>query len=166
MTDSPLPADGRRRPLGVVILSGLQIVRAGFLVAQLAGLSLIAYYELGVQPDDAVRSCLVATALARKLNLREGEVAEVFYDSLIEHVGCLGYAHETYRVWGDDVAANRAAQRTNFAAPTELFTAYVPTLLRNRQAQTRYAVSTRVLRGTFETLESKERLHASHGFAA
>ena len=40
MTDSPLPADDRRRPAGVVILSGLQIVRAGFLVAQLAGLSL------------------------------------------------------------------------------------------------------------------------------
>jgi len=40
MTDSPLSAEDRRRPLGVVILSGLQIVRAGFLVAQLAGLSL------------------------------------------------------------------------------------------------------------------------------
>ena len=42
MTDSPLPAEGRRRPLGVVILSGLQFVRAGFLVAQLAGLTLSA----------------------------------------------------------------------------------------------------------------------------
>ena len=33
----------------------------------------------------------------------------------MEHIGCVGYAHETYLVWGDDVAANRAAQRTNFA---------------------------------------------------
>jgi hypothetical protein len=40
MTDSPLPAEVRRRPAGVIILSGLQFVRAGFLVAQLAGLTL------------------------------------------------------------------------------------------------------------------------------
>ena len=100
----------------------------------LAGLSLISDHGLGLPPDDAVRSCLVATALARKLDLRDGEVAEVFYDALFEHIGCIGYAHETHRVWGDDVAANRAAQRTNFAAPTELFTAYLPTLLRDLEA--------------------------------
>jgi hypothetical protein len=40
MTDSPLPADDRRRPPGVIILSGLQFVRAAFLVAQLGGLHL------------------------------------------------------------------------------------------------------------------------------
>jgi HD-GYP domain-containing protein (c-di-GMP phosphodiesterase class II) len=100
----------------------------------LAGLSLISDHGLGLPPDDAVRSCLVATALARKLDLRDGEVADVFYDSLFEHIGCVGYAHETHRVWGDDLAANRAAQRTNFAAPTELFTAYLPTLLRDLEA--------------------------------
>jgi len=56
-------------------------------------------------------------------------VAGVFYDSLLEHIGCVGYAHETYLVWGDDLAANRAAQRTNFADPRQLFTAYLPSLL-------------------------------------
>jgi HD-GYP domain-containing protein (c-di-GMP phosphodiesterase class II) len=100
----------------------------------LAGLSLISDHGLGLPPDDAVRSCLVATALARQLGLPDGEVAEVFYDSLLEHIGCVGYAHETYRVWGDDVAANRAAQRTNFAAPRELFTTYLPTLLGDLEA--------------------------------
>jgi HD-GYP domain-containing protein (c-di-GMP phosphodiesterase class II) len=119
-------------------------VKGGLRLADLlAGLSLITDYELGVQPDDAVRSCLVATALARKLNLHEGEVAEVFYDSLIEHVGCLGYAHETYRVWGDDVAANRAAQLTNFADPKELLTRYLPTLLRDVDGRDRPRVVAR-----------------------
>jgi hypothetical protein len=97
----------------------------------LAGLSLISDHELGLPPDDAVRSCVVATALARKLDLHDGEVADVFHDSLLQHVGCTGYAHETYLVWGDDLAANRAAQRTNFAQPKELFTAYMPTLLQD-----------------------------------
>jgi hypothetical protein len=95
----------------------------------LAGLSLISDHELGLPPDDAVRSCLVGTALARKLRLGDGEVADVFYTSLLQHIGCIGYAHETYLVWTDDLAANRAAQRTNFAEPKELFWVYLPTLL-------------------------------------
>jgi HD-GYP domain-containing protein (c-di-GMP phosphodiesterase class II) len=97
----------------------------------LAGLSLISDHELGLPPDDAVRSCLVSTALARTLGLHDREVGDVFYDALLQHVGCTGYAHETYLVWGDDLAANRAAQRTNFARPKELFTEYLPTLLRD-----------------------------------
>jgi HD-GYP domain-containing protein (c-di-GMP phosphodiesterase class II) len=111
----------------------------------LAGLSLISDHGLGLPPDDAVRSCLVATALARKLGLRDWEVADVFYDSLLEHVGCTGYAHETYLVWGDDLAANRAAQRTNFADPKELFTAYLPTLLRKVDGWERARVAARFL---------------------
>jgi HD-GYP domain-containing protein (c-di-GMP phosphodiesterase class II) len=109
----------------------------------LAGLSLISDHGLGLPPDDAVRSCLVATALARRLGLRDGEVADVFYDSLLEHIGCLGYAHETYLVWGDDLAANRAAQRTNFADAKELFMAYLPTLLRDVEGRERALVAAR-----------------------
>jgi hypothetical protein len=110
----------------------------------LAGLSLISDHGLGLPPDDAVRSCLVATALARKLGLPDGEVAAVFYDSLFEHIGCLGYAHESHLVWGDDVAANRAAQRTIFADPKELLTAYLPTLLRDFEGRERAQVTARL----------------------
>jgi HD-GYP domain-containing protein (c-di-GMP phosphodiesterase class II) len=109
----------------------------------LAGISLISDHGLGLPPDDAVRSCLVATALARKLDLHESEVADVFYDALLEHIGCMGYAHETTLVWGDDLAANRAAQRTNFADPKELFTAYLPTLLRGAEGWERAWVAAR-----------------------
>ena len=109
----------------------------------LVGLSLISDHGLGLPPDDAVRSCLVATALARKLDLHESDVADVFYDALLEHVGCMGYAHETALVWGDDLAANRAAQRTNFADPRELFTAYLPALLRDVEGLERMHVAAR-----------------------
>jgi HD-GYP domain-containing protein (c-di-GMP phosphodiesterase class II) len=123
-----------------------EVVNGGVRLADLlAGLSLISDHELGLPPDDAVRSCLVASALARKLGLHEAEVADVFYDSLLQHVGCTGYAHETYLVWGDDLAANRAAQRTNFAQPTELFTAYLPTLLRDVGGWERARVAGRLL---------------------
>lgn len=111
----------------------------------LAGLSLISDHGLGLPPDDAVRSCLVATALARELDLHEREVADVFYDSLLQHVGCTGYAHETYLVWSDDLAANRAAQRTNFADPKELLTAYLPTLLREVEGWKQAQIAVRFL---------------------
>lgn len=92
-----------------------------------------------------MRSCLVATALARKLDLSEADVVDVFYVALLQHVGCSGYAHETYLVWTDDIAANRAAQRTNFADTKELFTAYLPTLLRDANPLRRAQIAARFL---------------------
>jgi HD-GYP domain-containing protein (c-di-GMP phosphodiesterase class II) len=107
----------------------------------LAGMSLVSDLGLGLPPDDAVRSCLVGTALARQIDLAETDVADVFYISLLHHIGCTGYAHETYLIWRDDIAANRAAQRTNFADPKELFTSYLPTLTQGMGAAERARVA-------------------------
>jgi len=107
----------------------------------LAGLSLVSDMGLGLPPENAMRSCLVGTALARALNLGETEVAEVFYISLLQHIGCTGYAHETYLVWIDDIAANRAARRTNFADPMDLFKSYLPTLTQSMNARQRARVA-------------------------
>jgi HD-GYP domain-containing protein (c-di-GMP phosphodiesterase class II) len=90
-----------------------------------------------------MRSCLVGTALAREIDLDEEDVGDVFYISLLQHVGCTGYAHETYLVWNDDIAANRAAQRTNFADPKQLFTSYLPTLMQGMGAVERARVAAR-----------------------
>jgi hypothetical protein len=38
--------------------------------------------SLGLPPEDAMRSCLVGTALAQELGVPEQEVADVFYVSL------------------------------------------------------------------------------------
>ena len=59
--------------------------------------------------------------------IRGDEVATVFDTSLLQHIGCTGYAHESYLVWGDDLAANRASQRTNFAEPADLLRTHLPT---------------------------------------
>jgi HD-GYP domain-containing protein (c-di-GMP phosphodiesterase class II) len=111
----------------------------------LAGLSLISDLGLGLPPENAMRSCLIGTALARKIDLHEREVADVFYTSLFQHIGCTGYAHETYLVWIDDIAANRAARRTNFADPKDLFTSYLPTLTRGMSARQRARVAANFL---------------------
>jgi HD-GYP domain-containing protein (c-di-GMP phosphodiesterase class II) len=108
----------------------------------LAGLSLVSDLGLGLQPDDAVRACLIAVGLAEHLDLDRAEIATIFYTSLLQHIGCTGYAHESYLVWGDDLAANRAAQRTNFAEPADLFRTYLPTLTKGQSLQFRARIAT------------------------
>ena len=60
----------------------------------------------------AVRSCVLATRLAQSLDLPTADVQATFYTALLHHVGCVGHAHETAQLFGDDLAANVAAGRT------------------------------------------------------
>jgi HD-GYP domain-containing protein (c-di-GMP phosphodiesterase class II) len=107
----------------------------------LAGLSLISDLGLGLPPENAMRSCLIGAALARRVGLDEKDVADVFYTSLFQHIGCTGYAHESYLVWVDDIAANRAARRTNFADQKDLIVSYLPTLTKGMSTRQRARVA-------------------------
>ena len=64
-----------------------------------------------------MRSCLIATALARRLELPESEVADTYYTALLMHVGCSALSHETVAAWGNDQRVLGAAARTNVADP-------------------------------------------------
>lgn len=56
----------------------------------LAPMSLISDMGLGLPAEDAMRSCLLGTALARRLDLNETEVAEVFMDRFFSTSAALG----------------------------------------------------------------------------
>jgi HD-GYP domain-containing protein (c-di-GMP phosphodiesterase class II) len=92
----------------------------------LAGLSVVADLGFGLPPEEAMRSCLIATELARLRNLPEQEVADTFYASLLFHVGCTAYSHETAAIFGDELANTRAVAKTNFAAPRDVLTKFIP----------------------------------------
>jgi HD-GYP domain-containing protein (c-di-GMP phosphodiesterase class II) len=92
----------------------------------LGGLSLVADLGYGLDPGHAMRSCLVGVSLARKVGLSEREVAEIFYTSLLSHVGCAAFSHEMSAVFGDELMANRAAARTNFADPRDTLVTLIP----------------------------------------
>ena len=98
----------------------------------LAGLSRLADLGFGLQAGEALRSCALATRLARSLDLPEDDARAAFYTALLHHVGCTGYAHETARLFGDELVLNLAAGRTNPADPRDLFATYLPTLTRGR----------------------------------
>lgn len=92
----------------------------------LGGLSLVADLGYGLSPGHAMRSCLVGVALARQLGLAEREVAEVFYTSLLSHIGCATFSHEMSAAFGDELSANRAGARTNFADPKDVLITLIP----------------------------------------
>ena len=81
----------------------------------LGGLSMVADLGFGLPPGTAVRSCLVAAALARRMDLDDDDVRDSFYTALLMHVGCVAVAHEAAAAFGDDIALNRAVARTNIA---------------------------------------------------
>ena len=68
----------------------------------LAGLSLAMDLGTGQRPTLAMRSCLLATGLARAVGLAERDVADVYYTTLLQHVGCTAFQHDAAGIFGAD----------------------------------------------------------------
>lgn len=98
------------------------------LLGLLGGLSAVTDLGTGAVLDEALTRCVVATRFARALGCSRDEVADVLYTALLQHVGCTAYAYETGQVWGDDVAATRAALRTDFSSARDVLREWVPGL--------------------------------------
>jgi HD-GYP domain-containing protein (c-di-GMP phosphodiesterase class II) len=94
----------------------------------LAGLSIASDLGFGLPPEESMRSCLVATALARKLGLGEHDVRDTFYATLLFHVGCTSVAHETSATYGDERVVTREAARITDLRDT--FSTFLPAVTR------------------------------------
>jgi len=92
----------------------------------LSGLSIVSDLGYGLPTETALRSCLISTALARRMDLPEREVADVFYVSLLFHIGCVAYAQETFELFGDDQAVRRAAVETDLTDVRDIFATLIP----------------------------------------
>jgi HD-GYP domain-containing protein (c-di-GMP phosphodiesterase class II) len=103
----------------------------------LSGLSIVADLGFGLPREEAMRSCLIGTALARRLGVSEDVVADTFYTSLLVHIGCTAFSHETSAVFGDELRNTRAVARTNFADPRDVLTRFVPEATRGMSAPSR-----------------------------
>jgi HD-GYP domain-containing protein (c-di-GMP phosphodiesterase class II) len=103
----------------------------------LGGLSIAADLGFGLPPEEAMRSCLIATALARQQGLAEDEVADTFYTALLMHVGCSALSHETAAAFGDDRALMSAVAKTNVADPADIAGTLLPELTRGMSSAER-----------------------------
>jgi putative nucleotidyltransferase with HDIG domain len=83
------------------------------LAEPLAALSVTTDLGMGQAPEKSVRSCLLATELARAAGLPEPQVRDVYYTALLQHLGCTAAAHEVTELFGDDLTVNAVAERTD-----------------------------------------------------
>ena len=96
------------------------------------GLSRLADLGFGLPAGESLRSSALAAVLGRSLDLPEDDVRAALYTGLLLHVGCVGYAHESARVFGDEFVLNLAAARTNLADPRDVAATLVPAVTRGR----------------------------------
>jgi HD-GYP domain-containing protein (c-di-GMP phosphodiesterase class II) len=102
----------------------------------LVGLSLVADVGMGLEPGEAARSCVIATRLADALGAPEP--SDVYYTTLLQHIGCTAYAHEAAALLGgDELAVKAAAVRTDFTDPRDVLVSYLPRLAPAAGALTR-----------------------------
>lgn len=88
----------------------------------LASLSIATDLGSGHEPEKAVRACLIATEVARAMDLSDAEVADVYYTTLLRHLGCTGTSHEeAYLFGGDELASRPPGERADFGNAREMF---------------------------------------------
>ena len=93
----------------------------------LVGLSRIADIGMGFEPGEAARAAVIAAELARGLDLPEP--SDIYYVTLLQHIGCTAYAHEAAQLLGgDEIAVKAAAARTDFDDPGDVLLGYLPRL--------------------------------------
>jgi putative nucleotidyltransferase with HDIG domain len=86
----------------------------------LAALSVTTDLAMGQPPEKAIRACVVATEIARQLDLSGQEVSDVYYTTLLKHLGCTATPHEELLFGPDEIATRPVAERTDIAHPAEV----------------------------------------------
>ena len=86
----------------------------------LAALSVTTDLAMGQTPQKAIRACVLGTEVARRMGLPEAEVVDVYYTTLLKHLGCTATSHEETVLFGpDELGMRRVAERTDFTVGTE-----------------------------------------------
>jgi HD-GYP domain-containing protein (c-di-GMP phosphodiesterase class II) len=102
----------------------------------LVGLSRIADIGMGLEPGEAARAAVIAAQLTRELDLPEP--SDIYYVTLLQHVGCTAYSHEVAALLGgDDIAVKSAAARTDFDDASDVLLRYLARLAPDAGAGTR-----------------------------
>ncbi|HKX16037.1 MAG TPA: HD domain-containing phosphohydrolase [Propionibacteriaceae bacterium] len=92
----------------------------------LGGLSLVTDIGTGSPLEESLKRCLVAARLAKIIGCQDGEVSDVLYTALLQHLGCTAYAHEVARVWGDDVVTTRVNFLSDSGELADMWRMWVP----------------------------------------
>lgn len=87
----------------------------------LAALSVTTDLAMGQEPEKAIRAAVVSVEMADHLGLAEDDAVDVYYTTLLRHLGCTATAHEEADLYGpDERVFRRVAERTDDANPREV----------------------------------------------
>jgi HD-GYP domain-containing protein (c-di-GMP phosphodiesterase class II)/DNA-binding CsgD family transcriptional regulator len=111
----------------------------------MATLSLATDIGLGTAPEHALRSALLATALAEAAGMGEDEARQAFYLALLRTVGCTGDEDYVARVFGED--AGSWITHMGGASPAEMLQALVRNVGRGDPAPRRLGKVVRAFAG-------------------
>ncbi len=101
-------------------VANVHVTAGSRLIDVLAALSLATDLAMGQPTEKAIRSAVLAAAMARRLGRDESDVSDVLYATLLKHLGCTASSHEEVSFFGpDDLGARLVAERTDDANPRE-----------------------------------------------
>ena len=87
----------------------------------IASISLATDLGMGQPMEQALRTCLIALALARRRGCSGQTLADIYYLALIEHISCTADSYETsLHVGGDEMAFRKAATTLPFGPRSQL----------------------------------------------
>lgn len=116
----------------------------------LAALSVVTDLGTGQAPEKAVRACVVATGLARRMGADDSEVRDVYYASLLRHLGCTASSHvETFLFGGDELSSRPPGEQADFGNWREMAALIISTAKGTGWHRPKYL--TRVLRAGSST---------------
>jgi HD-GYP domain-containing protein (c-di-GMP phosphodiesterase class II) len=85
-----------------------------------AALSVTSDLTRGHPPGEAMRACLLATELARRAGLDDGDRRDVYYAALLRFAGCAATSHEiAAALGGDDVVVRARGDLIDPSRPAE-----------------------------------------------
>ena len=103
----------------------------------LSGLSAVTDLGMGQPVGSAARACLLARWLAEAAGFSDEDARDVYYTSLLQHIGCTAYSYESSRYFADEQSVKRATQVTNFNDPKDIFLGYLPSITKSAPAGAR-----------------------------
>ncbi len=88
---------------------------------------------MGQPVGSAARTCLVAVGLARATGCDEATASDVYFASLLQHVGCTAYSHEASLLFADERRSNARRWRPT-SHDRARWCGYLPSIVREAPA--------------------------------
>jgi HD-GYP domain-containing protein (c-di-GMP phosphodiesterase class II)/DNA-binding CsgD family transcriptional regulator len=98
----------------------------------LASVSLMSDLGFALPAGESMRSAVVAVRLAERLGLDRADTIDAYYTALLQHLGCIGFAHESAGVYGDDGVVNAAVARMDDDDPRSVLDTLIRATTRGR----------------------------------